>query len=185
LYHFDKNRIGVYSGSFTRDNIVAKLDNGYRIIEYSATLDGEVIKVVGINRDPKEDSYLVEKEFIFYTTVEFENWYKENNLNGQYIVDCSNNNMLSSLINNYNIPFVIFDDKDKIKSIQVIKQGFYNNKIKIYRECNNTIKDIKKLKLDENSRINGIDKLETQNEGFAKCVRGFVIYYRGISSIWC
>ena len=112
----------------------------------------------------------------------FEQWAKE--LRGNLLLDCSYENRLFNLVDKNSVFMTKFNDTDTDKSFQLVKSGFYNNKIKICSSCSQTKNDIAKLRITESSRRKGTDVQETLDEGMAGCVRGLVTYFKGIGGQW-
>lgn len=183
IYHFTSRRMGIYTNSFTYQNIIPdSVRDNSQYLEYGATINGDTIKVLGINRMFDRDEYVVEKEYIFIGINKFEQWAKE--LRGNLLLDCSYENRLFNLVDKNSVFMTKFNDTDTDKSFQLVKSGFYNNKIKICNSCSQTKNDIAKLRITESSRRKGTDVQETLDEGMAGCVRGLVTYFKGIGGQW-
>ena len=184
IYHFTSRRMGIYTNSFTYQNIIPDIittDNNM-YLDYAATINGEIIKVIGLSRAFDKDEYIVEKEWIFTGLANFESWAKE--LRGALLLDCSYENRLYSITNSSLVFLTKFLDIDKDKSFQLLKSGFYNKKVKVCNSCSQVKNDITKLRISDQSLKQGTDKQETLNEGMAGCVRGLVTYFKGIGGQW-
>jgi hypothetical protein len=80
--------------------------------------------------------------------------------------------------------FTPFEDSDKDTSINLMRAGFYNGKIKVCRSCVNTRTDIARLKFTDDSVAEGVNKVTTLDEGFAGCLRAIITYDKGTGSVW-
>lgn len=186
LYHFTQNQLGVYTGSFTYQNIIDDVvisENTPHFLSYAATIKGTIIKVIGVNINYKDDTYTVEREWVFNTVRAFEEWMAKEIIYGQIVLDCSNENTLSSIINNVGNIYT-FDDNKPDQSRQLLKSGFYNKKVLVCKGCTGTKTDIARLRITDSSRLRGMDRIETYDEGFAGCLRAIITYTKGASTIW-
>lgn len=185
IYHFTQRHLGVYSGAFNFENIVDPItrDEKERLfMTYGATIKGEVIKVVGVSQDMYKDVYIVEKEYTFSSIMAYEEFCRTIPA-GCTVYDASPQNRLSSLVTNVfnNIKFI---DQDRDKSINILKTGFYKKKVKVSRECKQTINDIARMRVTESSRERGVDQTETLDEGMAGCLRAVITAAKGYSLVW-
>ena len=185
IYHFTQRQLGVYSGAFSYENIVEiKRDPKETVFyTYGATMSGNTIKVLALSVDGHSDTYTVEKEWIFGSVQRFEEFCRKEVPNGCMVYDCSTQNRLSMLLTQvYNV--VKFVEQDRDKSINILKAGFYKKKVKISRECKQTINDIARMRITEQSREKGVDQTETLDEGLSGCLRGVVTVSKGYSQVW-
>lgn len=189
IYHFTSSRAGVYTNAFTTKNLVeVNLEANYMYYGYVATISSEKIKMLACRIDHSKDTYTFEKEYVFsgITAIkDFEEFCITNIKGRNILIDCSHNRTLSNMVSNYNIIFDYIDDVDIIKSTQMLKMGFYKQKVLVGKNCYSTINDISKLRIDDQAIAKGSDdKLSTIDEGFAGCVRHLVHYYKGLSGAW-
>lgn len=186
IYHFTAHKMGVYTNAFTYQNIiddVVRDYNNYIRYIYVATMSGTAFKMMAVDYNMAAGTFTVEKEWVFRTLDAFEQECKNICKLGDVIIDASINNQLSSIINNV-IVFTKFKDKDRDASISLLKSGFYKHNVKVCKSCSQTINDISKLRITDTSRQQGVDKLETLDEGLAGCIRAVVTYYLGVHGIW-
>lgn len=185
IYHFTQRHLGVYSGSFSYQNIVDPPQRGEAervFITYGATMQGDSIKVVGVSQDMYKDEYLVEKEYVFGSLQAYEDFCRTLKP-GDTVYDASPQNRLSSLVTGVynNLKFI---EQDRDKSINILKTGFYKNKVKVSRDCKQTINDIARMRVTDNSREKGLDQTDTLNEGMAGCLRAIITITKGYSLVW-
>lgn len=187
IYHFQMKQIGVYTGSFTYENIIPDIErkpNAVVFYEFSANMVADKIKVLAINHDLAHDEFIVEKEFVFTNLPEFENFCKENAKFGNLFIDASIQSRLKSVIFSNVVYLTAFNDTDKDSSVNLIRAGFYKKKIKICQGCVNTRTDVARLRFTNESVEEGVNKVSTLDEGFAGCIRALVTYDKGTNSIW-
>jgi len=184
IYHFTQRQLGVYTGAFSFQNLVSPKDIvKSNFVTYGATINGEVIKVIEMMQDYHLDEYTVVGERMFMGIEAFEKFCREEVMPGNNILDCSPQNRLSTLVTNvYNV--VKFEERDRDASINILKTGLYKKKVKISRDCKQTVNDIAKLRITKQSRERGVDQTETLDEGMAGCVRAVVTYIKGYSQQW-
>lgn len=184
IYHFTQRQLGVYTGAFSFQNIVdPKNFTKTNFLTYGATISGETIKVVEMQQDNYLDEYVVTGERIFRGIEAFEKFCREDVLPGNMVLDCSPQNRLSTLVTNvYNVSK--YDERDRDRSINILKTGFYKKKVKVLKDCKQTINDIARMRITEQSRERGIDQTSTLDEGMAGCVRAIVTYLKGYSQQW-
>lgn len=186
IYHYTQRQLGVYTGAFSYQNIVEsqKDENvANKFSLYGATINGEVIKVIELQQDSYRDTYTVVSERMFRGIEAFEEFCRNEVKPGNSVLDCSVNNRLYTLITNvYNV--IKFEERDRDKSINLLKTGLYKKKVLINKECKQTINDIATMRITEQSREKGIDQTTTLNEGMAGCLRGVVTYLKGYSQLW-
>ena len=180
LYHFTKRTNGVYTNCFTYENIVEIKEEPKNII-YAATINGELIKVLGVEYT-YEGNFIGVKEYIARGLTQFEQLCER--LGAIQIIDASYENSLYSIIQNPKILMVKFHDRDRDKSIHLMKTGFYKKKILVNKICGQTINDISKLRITTSSLNAGTAKIDTYDEGFAGCLRAIVTYQKGLGAIW-
>ena len=126
---------------------------------------------------------MVEKEYIFDTVEKFENFCKNDVAPGCTVYDGSPLNRLSSLLTQvYNV--IKFVETDRDKSINILKAGFYKKKVKVTRDCKQTINDIARMRITESSREKGIDQTDTLDEGMAGALRAVISSAKGNSQVW-
>lgn len=185
IYHFTGHKMGVYTNAFTYQNIVEEdIDANVHInYIYAATMSGNTFKLIAVEYNIQKCMFVVRKEWVFRSLDLFEQECKRICQTGNMIIDASINNQLSSIINNV-IVFVKYKDKDRDASISLLKSGFYKKNVKVVKTCSQTINDISKLRITDSSRQQGVDKLDTFDEGFAGCLRAIVTYYLGSHGIW-
>lgn len=186
IYHFTQRQLGVYSQSFSYENIIDPIirqPNVRVFMNYGATMSRNSIKVVGVSINNYKDEYIVEKEFVFNTISEFENFCKNDVAPGCMVYDGSPLNRLSSLLTQvYNV--IKFVETDRDKSINILKAGFYKKKVKVTRDCKQTINDIARMRITESSREKGIDQTDTLDEGMAGALRAVISSAKGNSQVW-
>jgi len=184
IYHFTQRQLGVYTGAFSFQNLVNPEEftkNNFLI--YGANICGENIKVIEIQQDNYLDEYVVTSEHVFRGIEAFEKFCREDVLPGNMVLDCSVQNRLSTLLTNvYNVSK--FDDRDRDKSINTLKTGLYKKKVKILKTCKQTINDVAKIRITEQSRERGLDQTTTLDEGMAGCLRCIITYLKGYSQQW-
>lgn len=186
IYHFTSHKMGVYTNAFTYQNIIDDIIrdyNNYVRYIYAATMSGNTFKLLAVDYNIAQCQFTVEKEWVFRTLDAFEQECKNICKVGDVILDASINNQLSSIINNV-IVFAKFKDKDRDASISLLKSGFYKHNVRVCKSCSQTINDISKLRITDTSRQQGVDKIDTFDEGFAGCLRAVVTYYLGTHGIW-
>ena len=183
IYHMTQRRLGVYAGAFNFENLTDPIQYQFRpSLTYGATIHGMNIKVVGVAIDLSKDMYTVQEEHQFNSYSAFEEFCRTRRA-GETIYDATPNNRLASLVTNvFNL--MKFNEKDREKSMSLMRSGFYKNKIKIYKECKQTINDIAKLRIDDTSREKGTDQTETLVEGFAGGLRAVITEAKGYSNQW-
>lgn len=187
IYHFQMKQIGVYTGSFTFENIIPDIErkpNEQVFYEFAANMVADKIKVIAVNHDLAHDEFIVEKEFVFTNLPEFENFCRENAKFGNLFIDASIQSRLKSVIFSNVVYLTTFNDEDKDSSVNLIRAGFYKKKIKICNSCVNTRTDVARLRFTNESVEEGVNKVSTLDEGFAGCIRALVTYDKGTNSIW-
>lgn len=185
IYHFTQRQLGVYSGAFSFKNIIKVERDPQETVYYTygATLSGNVVKVLAINIDGFEDSYTVEKEWVFGSIQQFEEFCRNEVPPGCTVYDCSTQNRLSMLLTQvYNV--IKFVEQDRDNSINILKTGFFKGKVRVSKDCSQTINDVARMRISEQSREKGIDQTETYNEGLSGCIRGVVTVSKGYSQVW-
>jgi len=146
-------------------------------------LSGNLIKAVEVVIDSYKDEYTVENEYIFESIARFEEFCRKDVRAGYNVYDASPQNRLSSLLTQvYNV--LKFKEQDRDKSINILKTGFYKKKVKVVKSCKQTINDIAKMRVTEQSRERGIDQTETFDEGMAGALRAVVTSAKGYSQNW-
>lgn len=181
LYHFSAKKLGVFNGAFGQKNIVPKDDTQPQFLRYAAYMNGDQIKVLSVSLD--NGNYTVEEEWLFRGIRAFEDFFIEKTQMGGIFYDASSENALSRICTRC-FTLIKFNDKDPEKSINLLKGGFFNNKVFIRATCTKTISDIAKLRVTSNSRQNGNNRLETSDEGYEKCLRAIITDMKGLSGIW-
>ena len=144
-------------------------------------MNGDQIKVLSVSLD--NGNYIVEEEWLFRGIQAFEDFFTEKTQMGGIFYDASNENALSRICTRC-FTIIKFNDKDPEKSINLLKGGFFNNRVFIRATCTKTISDIAKLRVASNSRQNGNNRLETSDEGYEKCLRAIITDMKGLSGIW-
>lgn len=183
LYHFTQRKNGVYTNCFTYQNIVVNNEEyDSRNMVYGATMSGDLIKILEMNLG--QETYTVTREWLVRGAEKFTDFYKSTFKQLPILIDCSYKNTLSTLINDYEIPFTKFTDDDRDKSVHSLKVAFYKKKILVKSTCSQTINDITKLRFSDNSIEQGRQVVDTYDEGLAACVRGIATYYHGNDSVW-
>ncbi|MEG1565348.1 MAG: LAGLIDADG family homing endonuclease [Bacilli bacterium] len=184
IYHFTQRQLGVYTGAFSSQNIISSEEiNKTNFLIYGATVSGEIIKVTEIMQDNFTDEFIVVGERVFRGIQAFEEFSRNEVLPGNTILDTSPQNRLSMLLTNvYNV--IKYDERDRDVSINIMKTGLFKKKIKVSKECKQTINDIAKLRITEQSRERGVDQTNTLDEGMAGCLRCVVTYVKGYSQQW-
>lgn len=185
IYHFTQRHLGVYSGAFSYENIIDPPQRGEAerlFLTYAATMKGDSIKVVGVSQDMYKDEYIVEKEFMFSSLQAYEDFCKTLRP-GDVVYDASPQNRLSTLVTGVynNTKFI---DQDRDKSINILKTGFYKKRVKVSRDCKQTINDIARMRVTEGSREKGLDQTDTLDEGMAGCLRAVITAVKGYSLVW-
>ena len=183
IYHFTFRQAGIYTNAFTYANIVADYAVNNRAVFYGANIYGETIYLSKLYIDNKTDNYVFREEQMFRGIDKFLDYYKTLPVSTQ-ILDCSHNNLLYNLVSGMNINITKFIDKDREKSIQLLRVGFYKKKVLISKECSYTINDISKLRIPKEYLEKNKDDYTVFNEGFEGCVRGLTTYYKGLGGIW-
>ena len=187
IYHFTMKQIGIYTGSFTFENIIEDIvrePNETVFYEFAATIVAEKIKVIAVNHDLSKDEFVVEKEWQFTDIPKFEEFCATYTKFGNLFIDASIQSRLKSVIFSNVVYLTPFNDEDKDMSINLIRAGFYKNKIKICKGCINTRSDIARLRFTNESVEEGVNKMYSLDEGFAGCIRALVTYDKGTGSIW-
>ena len=186
IYHFTQRQLGVYTGAFNYENIIEPIVRDSKVqvfMNYGAVLSGNLIKVVGVSIDNYKDTYTVEKEYVFESVDSFEEFCKKDVLPGCMVYDASPQNRLSGLVTSvFNV--VKFIEQDRDKSISILKTGFYKKKVLVTKECKQTINEIARLRVTEQSREKGIDKVNTFDEGMAGALRAVVTSAKGYAQNW-
>ena len=186
IYHFTQRQLGVYTGAFSYENIIQPIERDPKVrvfMHYGATISGTLIKVVGVSINNFKDTYTVEKEYVFESVQSFEEFCKTEVQPGCMVYDASPNNRLSGLVTQvYNV--VKFIEQDRDKSINILKTGFYKKQVLVTRDCKQTINDIARMRVTEQSREMGIDKLSTYDEGMAGSLRAVITSIKGYSQNW-
>ena len=185
IYHFTQKHMGVYTGAFSRENIIENREvyEPYHFYDYIATINGDTIKVIAVDVDNTADVYTVEEEYIFRGIESFEKFVNERVPAGSQIMDASVNNILSALVTDvYSMTKFIEQDRDA--SIGILKAGFFKKRILVRKDCKQTINDIAKLRVTPQSRDAGQDKVDTLDEGMAGCLRAYITYSKGYSQLW-
>lgn len=185
IYHFTQRHLGVYSGAFSYENIIDPPQRGEAerlFLTYAATMKGDSIKVVGVSQDMHKDEYIVEKEFMFSSLQAYEDFCKTLRP-GDVVYDASPQNRLSTLVTGVynNTKFI---DQDRDKSINILKTGFYKKRVKVSRDCKQTINDIARMRVTEGSREKGLDQTDTLDEGMSGCLRAVITAIKGYSLVW-
>lgn len=185
IYHFTQRHLGVYSGAFSYENIIDPPRRGEAerlFLTYGATMKGDSIKVVGVSQDMYKDEYIVEKEFMFSSLQAYEDFCRTLKP-GDTVYDASPQNRLSTLVTGVynNIKFI---EQDRDKSINILKTGFYKKRVRVSRDCKQTINDIARMRVTGDSREKGLDQTNTLDEGMAGCLRAVITAIKGYSLVW-
>ena len=187
IYHFTMKQIGVYTGSFTFENIIddiVRKPGEVVFYEFAATIVADKIKVIAVNHDLTKDEFVIEKEWQFTDLQIFEEFCKENARFGNLFIDASIQSRLKSVIFSNMVYLTSFEDEDKDSSINLVRAGFYKKKIKVCKSCVNTRADISRIRFTNDSVEEGSNKVSTLDEGFAGCIRALITYDKGINSVW-
>ena len=182
IYHYNERKLGVYTNSFTYKNVVDDVVVPNTELQWAATMNGEYIKVLGVQIIPNTDTYVAAEEKLFTNLADFEFWIISNNI--YMILDASYENRLSGLVNTPTATVIKFNDNNMEKSIQLLRSGFYNGRVKVCKSCNSTKTDISRLKISKQSQKVGTEKMDGYIEGYAGCLRAIVTYNKGINSLW-
>ena len=186
LYHFTQHKAGVYTNSFTYKNIIntqdRKPDNKNCL--YSASIVGNIIKLLKVERELSKDAFIVVEEHTFNGLQAFEDYCINSKINMSIMYDASYNNTLSKIISNPNIYLEKFVDKEPDKSIQTMRVGFYKLNILVSRDCKQTINDISKLRWADENMQTGSDKIQNIDEGFEGCLRAVIVKQKGAGAYW-
>lgn len=187
LYHFTQQKAGVYTNCFTYQNIIEDIDNSKvqnSECIFAASLNGTIIKVCQIYL--KDGNFIIHNEWQFRGIDRFEQFYINELKQVPIFLDASYENSLYNIINNSNIIIRKFNDKDRDKSVQLLKIGYYKKKILVEKHCVQTANDISKLRNVQTTQqiIRGTEVIETFDEGFSGCVRAAVTYQKGLNGVW-
>ena len=186
LYHFTQRKAGVYTNCFTYENIVTNSEKLPSVNQclFGATLTGQIIKIIQVRTD--KDKFIVCNEWQVNGLQKFEEFYLSELKGNPVFIDASYENSLYNIIGNPRIVMRKFNDKDRDKSIQLMKVGFYKKKILVEKHCMQTANDISKLRIVQTSAqiIKGTQVIETVDEGFAGCLRGIITTQKGLSGTW-
>lgn len=186
LYHFTQRTAGVYTNCFTYQNIIAtseKLPATNQCI-FSASLAGNTIKIIQVRME--KEKFIVCAEWQVTGLEQFEDFYINTLKSAPVFIDASYENALYGIIGNPRIILRKFNDRDRDKSIQLLKVGFYKKKILVEKQCTQTINDISKLRIVQTmaQMQKGTQVIETVDEGFAGCVRAIITTQKGLSGTW-
>lgn len=186
LYHFTQRTAGVYTNCFTYQNIVAtseKLPATNQCI-FAASLSGNTIKIIQVRME--KEKFIVCAEWQVTGLEQFEEFYINTLKSAPVFIDASYENALYGIIGNPRIILRKFNDRDRDKSIQLLKVGFYKKKILVEKQCTQTINDISKLRIVQTmaQMQKGTQVIETVDEGFAGCVRAIITTQKGLSGTW-
>lgn len=186
LYHFTQRTAGVYTNCFTYQNIIAtseKLPTTNQCI-FSASLAGNTIKIIQVRME--KEKFIVCAEWQVTGLEQFEEFYINTLKSAPVFIDASYENALYGIIGNPRIILRKFNDRDRDKSIQLLKVGFYKKKILVEKQCTQTINDISKLRIVQTmaQMQKGTQVIETVDEGFAGCVRAVITTQKGLSGTW-
>ena len=186
LYHFTQRTAGVYTNCFTYQNIIAtseKLPATNQCI-FSASLAGNTIKIIQVRME--KEKFIVCAEWQVTGLEQFEDFYINTLKSAPVFIDASYENVLYGIIGNPRIILRKFNDRDRDKSIQLLKVGFYKKKILVEKQCTQTINDISKLRIVQTmaQMQKGTQVIETVDEGFAGCVRAIITTQKGLSGTW-
>lgn len=181
LYHFTQRQNGVYTNCFTNSNIIQCENTINALTQFAATMIGETVKLLAVNTDG--DKYTVVQEWSMRGLEKFEEVVKSLNFVVN-ILDASYENSLYNILKSNNMLIIKFNDKDKDKSLSLMKSGFYKKKILVSDKCAQTISDISKLRNTNQSIENAQYKIDGLDEGFAGCLRAIVTYQKGVNGLW-
>lgn len=181
LYHFTQRQNGVYTNCFTNASIISCEDTINAYTQFAATMIGETVKLLAVNTDG--DKYTVINEWAVRGIEKFEEIVKSFGFVIN-ILDASYENSLYNILKNNHLLITKFNDKDKDKSISMMKSGFYKKKILVSNKCPQTISDISKLRNTNQSIENAQFKIDGLDEGFEGCLRAIVTYQKGVNGIW-
>ena len=187
IYHFTMRQIGVFTGCFTFRNIIEDIirQPGEQVFyEFAANIAGDKIRVIAVNHDLSIDTFTVEKEWEFKNLQDFENFCKNEARFGNLFIDASIQNRLKSIILSNVVYMTPFEDVDRDTSINLMRAGFYKEKIMVCRSCVNTRTDVARLRFTNESVEEGVNKVTTLDEGFAGCLRALITYDKGLGSVW-
>lgn len=181
LYHFTQRQNGVYTNCFTNASIINCDDTINAYTQFAATMIGETVKLLAVNTDG--DKYTVINEWAVRGIEKFEEIVKSFGFVIN-VLDASYENSLYNILKNNHLLITKFNDKDKDKSISMMKSGFYKKKILVSGKCPQTISDISKLRNTNQSIENAQFKIDGLDEGFEGCLRAIVTYQKGVNGIW-
>lgn len=186
LYHFTQRKAGVYTNCFTYQNIIPTAEKTPPINQciFGATLNGQTIKIIQVRMD--KEKFIVCNEWQVMGLQKFEEFYIDKLHGNPVFIDASYENSLYNILGNPRIVLRKFNDKDRDKSIQLMKVGFYKKKILVEKHCMQTANDISKLRIVQTAAQlkKGTEVIETIDEGFAGCLRGIITTQKGLSGTW-
>lgn len=187
IYHFVMRQVGIYTQCFTYKNVIEDIkreSNQPVFYEFAANINADKIRVIAVNHDLMNDEFIVEKEWEFKNIEDFENFCKNEAKYGNLFIDASIQNRLKSIILSNMVYLTAFEDVDKDTSINLMRAGFYKNKIKVCKSCLGTRTDIARLRFTSDSVSEGVNRVATLDEGYAGCLRALITYDKGLNSVW-
>lgn len=187
IYHFVMRQVGIYTQCFTYKNVIEDIKrepNQPVFYEFAANINADKIRVIAVNHDLMNDEFIVEKEWEFKNIEDFENFCKNEAKYGNLFIDASIQNRLKSIILSNMVYLTAFEDADKDTSINLMRAGFYKNKIKVCKSCLGTRTDIARLRFTSDSVSEGVNRVASLDEGYAGCLRALITYDKGLNSVW-
>ena len=127
---------------------------------------------------------LCDVELLAFNIEDFENFCKNEAKYGNLFIDASIQNRLKSIILSNMVYLTAFEDADKDTSINLMRAGFYKNKIKVCKSCLGTRTDIARLRFTSDSVSEGVNRVASLDEGYAGCLRALITYDKGLNSVW-
>ena len=183
LSHFTQRNTFIYSGVFTRQNIVTEVHaTEFQAFYYGVTEINGTYCAVKIRHDQNKDIFTVVEERRFNAVILMSDFLKEATP-GTVIYDCSVNQQVINLTQHV-FGMYEFDDDDVVLSVSIIKGGFAKNKIQILLDCNRTILDVMRWRSPNTEYQNLASDYNVLTERAARCIRGVITMVKGKSNYW-
>ncbi len=183
LAHFTQKNAFIYSGVFSRQNLILGAhESEFSAVYYGVTEIGGTYCAVKIRHCQTTDTFTVMEEHRFNALILLADFLKAI-APGTIIYDCSVNQQIINLTQ-FIFGMYAFDDDDVVLSVDIIKGGFAKNKIQITMDCNRTILDVMRWRTPNVEYKNLATDYDILTEYSARCIRGVVTMVKGKSNFW-
>lgn len=190
-YSYTQSRGGYFATTFNnRQNLISSDDTKFLLaapetdVLGALTRVGNLWKGLKMSYDMLHDRFIVLDELVFISDQnEAIESYKEYFKDCRFIMDASENSILSMTISQQIFLIEPYDERPITVQLAQLQVGFSLGKIMVGRQCVDTRRDIDALSLDRESQEKGIEKYKG-NPGLVSCIRSIVYMMKGDSEFF-